>query len=158
MENTNKHKYINLQERVGGFIYIMLLFCIGVGLCSWSLLSHNDTSSIFLHKSTFISKMGRQSEFRRIQERYVSVADSLFNRIGRYNTGINAIYEDNDIKYIINDLIQQYEKNTWDKRYQLFYNLGNIYEMWFTDKKILQSKKENVEFLRQNLEECESGY
>jgi hypothetical protein len=71
--------------------------------------------------------------------------------------GINAIYEDNDIRHIISQIKQQYEKNPWDKRYKIFYHMGSVYEMWFADKKQLWSKRENIEFFQRNLEDCEIG-
>jgi hypothetical protein len=157
MKKENGKKYINKQERIGGVFYVLLLFCIGAGLCSWSLLSYSDSISVISRKNAVITKMERQSEFRQSQARFVIMCDSLVRQIDRYNFGINAIYEENDIKYLLNEIKQPFEKNPIDRRYKVFDVLGSVYEMWFTDRKQLWSKKENVELFRRNLEQCELG-
>lgn len=153
----NQKKRINLKERIGGAVYVLLLFGAGVGICSWYLLSRYNTSRIFVEKKMVIAKMKRQSDFRNTQADFRGLCDSLVLRIENFNSGINASYEENDIKFIINELRAQYEQNPWDKRYKAFYHVAGLYEMWFTDKKELWSKYANISAFRQNLEECEIG-
>jgi hypothetical protein len=154
MDRNNKH--INRRERIGGFFYVMLLFCTGAGLCSWWLLSRNEMS-VFSRKSAVVAKMERQTEFRQAQEQYAGVCDSLVRQIIRHNMAVNAVYEENDIRHLISEVRRQYENWQPDRRYMAFYHLGSIYEMWFADKKQLWSRKENIELFRKNLEECELG-
>ena len=153
----NGDKHINRRERIGGLIYVLVLFAIGVVLCSWLIFSKTDTSRVFTQKNHVIAKMDRQKEFRFTQEKYVATCDSLMLRIERFDPSIKALYEENDIKYIINDIKAVYDKNPWDKRYKAFYHMASTYDMYFTDKKTLWSKQTNVTNFKQNLEECELG-
>jgi hypothetical protein len=153
----DKNKYINRGERIGSFFYVLVLFCAGAGLSSWWLLSRHDTSSVFTRKNAVVAKMERQTEFRQAQKQYAGVCDSLVRQIVRHNMEVNAVYEENDIRHLISEVRRQYENYQPDRRYMAFYHLGSIYEMWFTDKKQLWSKKENIELFRKNLEECELG-
>lgn len=157
MKEDNLKKYINQKERIGGFIYVTLLFCVGMGLCAWLLLSKGDNAGVFKQKDRVVEKMDRQKDFRKMQEKYVPICDSLTIRIEKLDPGINAVYEENDLKFIINDLKLQYEKNPWDKSNKAFYHIGELYEIWLADKKQLWSKKQNIRYFKQNIEECQLG-
>lgn len=157
MKENNLKKYINRKERLGGLIYVALLFIMGMGICAWLLLAGSDRSKIFSQKDLIVEKIDRQRDFRKAQEKCIPLCDSLAMRIEKFNPGINAVYEENDIKFIINEMKQQYERNPWDKRYKAFYHLAGIYEIWFLDKRQLWSKRENILYFKKNIEECELG-
>ena len=67
-----------------------------------------------------IKKMERQKEFQNIQSVQIVSADTLFSRIEQFEPGVNASYEENDIKFLINDLAKQWERNSFDKRNKMF--------------------------------------
>ena len=102
-------------------------------------------------------KMERIRNFQHIQERQTVAVDSLKNRIRSFNPGVVALYEESDIKYLINELKEVYEKAPSDNRYKMFFHAAVFYEAWFTDKKELWSKRENMTNFKKNLEECEIG-
>ena len=54
-----------------------------------------------------IKKMERQKEFQNIQSVQIVSADTLFSRIEQFEPGVNASYEENDIKFLINDLAKE---------------------------------------------------
>lgn len=68
-----------------------------------------------------------------------------------------AQYEEDDIHYLINNLRNTYERNSWDKRYKLFMHIADFYAMWLSDKKQLWSIEQNIRLFKANLEECEIG-
>lgn len=109
------------------------------------------------HKNIIVKKYERQQAFRKQQEDYRAACDSLYLRIEQFEPGVNASFEENDIKFLINDLKNVYEQNAWDKRYKVFFHIASYYEMWFADKKILWSKKSNIHTFSNNLELCEMG-
>lgn len=102
-------------------------------------------------------KVEKIRRFREIQKEYKPIVDSLYNRISNLKPGINAQYEEEDIKYLLNDLKNTYQNNGWDNRYKVFMHVADFYQMWMTDKKELWSKRENISTFKRNLEECEIG-
>lgn len=154
-KNTKKH--VNRRERIGGLIYVLFLFLGGIGLSVWLLLSNSDMSRIFTRKDSIEMKMARQHSFRKAQEESTAVCDMLAQKISGYDPSVNALYEKNDIQYIINELRKVYESNQHDKRYLVFLQAGDFYQMWFNDRQHLWSLNSNLEYLKNNLEECELG-
>jgi hypothetical protein len=101
--------------------------------------------------------MDRIRNFQSIQSDQMVVVDSIFGKIRDFNPSIQASYEENDIKYYLNDIKRLYEENSYDKRYKIFYQVSGFYNMWFADRKELWSKSRNIEGFKKNLEDCEIG-
>lgn len=157
MKTSSQKKNISDRERLIGYLYVMLLFLLVCVICGYSLVSQDNYNHLFAGKSVIVRKMERLKDFRRIQSENVAVVDSLFNRINEFSPGINASYEENDIRFLINDLSLLWEQNSRDQRYKVFMHLSAFYEIWLADKKELWSHQENLTTFRKNLEECEIG-
>ena len=154
---TGTKNYVNRKERIGGLIYVLFFFFIGVGAGSWFLLDQSDMTQIFSRKDLVNAKMKRQQDFRRGQERVNITCDIIAKSIEAYDPGVNAIYEKNDIQFMINELRKEFENNRLDRRYMVFLHMSDFYQMWFNDKQHLWSLESNLAYLKQNLEECELG-
>ncbi len=157
MKTNSTTNYINRNERIGGMVYVFLLFALGTGLLGWLLISGNNVQRIFSRKDSVQIKMERQQSFRKVQEQNVAICDLLTERIAAYDPGVNAVYEKNDIQYIINEVRKLYEDNRHDKRYIVFLHISDFYQMWFSERQYLWSLSANLEYLKNNLEECELG-
>lgn len=156
-QKNKSKKPVSERERFIGFVYVFALFVAITGICGYLLFKYEGTRNIFTNKTMVIKKMERQKDFQLSQSAQIVGADSLFSRIEQFQPAINASYEENDIKFLINDLAKQWEKNGWDKRNKMFWHLASVYEMWFADKKELWSKQDNILKFKKNLEECELG-
>jgi hypothetical protein len=154
---TDNKKIVIRRERIGGAIYVLIFFLAGVALSAWLLLSEDDVSQVFLRKDAIEMKMRRQQNFNDLQEEASSVCDLLAQNILKYDPGVNAVYEKNDIQYMINDLRGLYEEHMSDKRYMVFLHMSDFYQMWFNDREYLWSLNANKVYLKGNLEECELG-
>lgn len=148
---------MNQKERIIGFIYVFLTFALTTAICCLLLFYYNSDYTGFSQKDFAIAKMERIKEYQDIQAQLNTSIDSLYNKIDRFNPSINAVYEENDIRFMINELRNEYEKHSWDIRYKSFLHVSDFYYMWFIDKKELWTKQDNVGRLRKNLEECEIG-
>jgi len=148
---------MNQKEKIFGFIYVVLLFIVIAGICNWLIFYYNPDFRLFSQKKFVITKMNRIKEFQDAQTSYTLTVDSLYAKINKFNPGINAVYEENDIMYMVNNLKSVYENRSWDTRYKSFLHVADFYYMWFTDKKELWSKKDNITRFKKNLEECEIG-
>lgn len=157
MSQNNKKSTNNRREQTIGFIYVSLLFAVTTVISCVCLFYYSSDEKASARKEFAISKMDRIRSFQNKQSDEVIIVDSIYNKIRMFNPGINASYEENDIKYYLNDLKSIYEKNSHDGRYKIFYQVGSFYSMWFDDKKELWSKNQNITNFRKNLEQCELG-
>ena len=149
-------KNIRRRDRICAWVSVLLIFGVCASLCL-SFFFAGNAGKWGTHKQFVVKKSARQQQFRKDQAEYQASCDSLFLRIGRFNPGVNASFEENDIKYLINDLKNVHEQHARDKRYKVFYHMGTFCEMWFADKKILWSRKANIRNFSQKLEQCEMG-
>ncbi|MBN2742505.1 MAG: type VI secretion system transmembrane protein TssO [Marinilabiliaceae bacterium] len=157
MKHKGSRHYVNRREKLIGYVYVFILFVGMTWSGCWLMLRGVDDLSLWNQKGMAIRKMESQKMFQ-IQQAQVSiVCDSLYERIRRYSPGIHASYEENDIRFMINDMRRLYQDNQWDNRYKVFDQVGDFYDRWLTDKKELWSRIQNVSQFKANLEACEIG-
>jgi len=70
--------------------------------------------------------MNRIKDFQQEQAESQMPVDSLFRKIEAFQPGVYAQYEEDDIHYLINNLRNTYERNSWDKRYKLFMHIADF--------------------------------
>ena len=148
---------LNQREKSMAFVYVLLLFLATTLCCCLLIYWTNSEFNALKQKEMVLVKMDKIRKFQMIQSDNKPVVDSLYNRITNLKPGINAQYEEDDIKYLLNDLRNIFQNNGWDNRYKVFMHVADFYQMWLTDKKELWSKRENIATFRNNLEECEIG-
>jgi hypothetical protein len=146
----------NRREKTIGFVYVSVLFGIATFISCRCLFYYTGNKSE-TRKEFVIAKMGRIRAFQSIQEEQTVLVDSMYNKIKAFNPGINAGYEENDIKYYLNDIKRLYSDNSYDGRYKIFSQVSGFYSMWFADRKELWSKQQNITGFRKNLEDCRIG-
>lgn len=148
---------VSYRERVMSFFYVCILFLFTGGCCCFLIYIASADFSASKQKGAIMTKMEKIYTFRQIQKDYISTVDSLYNKIGSLQPGIHAQYEEDDIKYLLNDLKNVYQNNGWDNRYKIFLQIADFYQMWMTDKKELWGRQQNIINFKKNLEECEIG-
>lgn len=149
-------KNIRKRDKVSAALSIVLIFGVCASVCLFFFLKGTKIE-LASHKSFIVKKYERQQAFQEKQAEYQEMCDSLYARIDRFDPGVNASFEENDIKFLINDLKGVYEQNAWDKRYKAFYHVAVFYEMWFADKKLLWGNQSNIQTFGKDLELCEMG-
>ena len=155
MKINKKSEY---RDRVQGFVSVLAMFVLITGLSIYFLArEYQVISLVTLNKTMIIKKMERQSEFRNLQQDYGSIVDTLFSKIKRFRPSVYASYEEGDIRFLIKDFAQQWDRGNWDKRNKSFFHLSLMYEMWFNDKNTLWAKKHNIQTFKKSLEKCELG-
>ncbi|WP_029906692.1 type VI secretion system transmembrane protein TssO [Prevotella sp. 10(H)] len=146
----------NRREKTIGLIYVSMLFIVVTFICGWCLFYYTDGSNE-TRKEFVIAKMDRIRAFQNVQAEQIMIVDSIYNKIKSFNLGVNASYEENDIKFYLNDIKKLHEDNSYDGRYKIFSQVSGFYSMWFADKKELWSKQQNIVRFQKNLEECRIG-
>ncbi len=157
MESNVLKQTQNQKERIIGFIYVSLLFIITTVICCTCIFYYNLESKTMSQKQFAISKMDRIRAFQTLQNEEIIIVDSIYNKIKAFNPGVSASYEENDIKFYLNDIKSIYEKNSYDSRYKVFAQVSNFYNLWFADKKEIWTKRQNIAVFSRNLENCEIG-
>lgn len=153
----NNRKTLNKRETLMGHTYVFLFFILTTVICCTAIFMWNTDFRMFEQKEFVKIKMNRIRDFQQQQLDYQMQVDSLFRKIEKFEPGIYAQYEEDDIHYLINTLRNEYERNVWDKRYKLFMHMADFYDMWMADKKHLWSIRQNIHTFKANLEECEIG-
>mgnify|MGYP000031372476 CR=1 FL=1 len=126
--------------------------------CCLVIFMWNSDFKMFEQKEFVKIKMNRIKDFQQEQAESQLPVDSLFRKIETFEPGVYAQYEEDDIHYLINNLRNTYERNSWDKRYKLFMHIavlfmpcgcptGNSYGV----------SEQNISLFKANLEECEIG-
>lgn len=147
---------INKREKRINLIYLILLFVVTTGGACWFIYKDYDFR-IFTQKDYVISKMERVKEFQSAQQHHKPLMDSLYRKIKEFDPSLNAVYVENDIKFMINDLHVVYEKNNLDGRYKAFQHVSDFFKMFYEDKKILWHIQQDIVYFQKQLEECEAG-
>ncbi|MDR2474397.1 MAG: type VI secretion system transmembrane protein TssO [Bacteroidales bacterium] len=147
----------NRREHITGFIYVTLLFVIATAVCCICISHYSGNRKSVARKEFAIAKMGRIHQFQSVQGEQMTVIDSIYNKIKAFNPEVQASYEENDIKYYLNEIKSLQTQYGYDKRYKVFYQVAGFYNMWFADRKELWSKTQNINSFRKNLEDCEIG-
>lgn len=153
----NNRKSLNKRETLMGHAYVFLFFILTTVICCAAIFVWNTDFRMFEQKEFVKIKMSRIRNFQQQQLDYQMPVDSLFKKIDKFEPGVYAQYEEDDIHYLINILRNEHERNIWDKRYKLFMHIADFYDMWLADKKHLWSIRQNISTFKANLEECEIG-
>ena len=153
----NNRNNLNKREVFMGHAYVFLFFIITTVICCISIFMWNSDFSMFEQKEFVKVKMNRIKDYQQEQADHQVSVDSLFRKIEKFEPGVYAQYEEDDIRYLINNLKNTYEKNNWDERYKLFMHIADFFDRRLSDKKQLWSIQQNIITFKANLEECEIG-
>jgi hypothetical protein len=157
MKGNNNQRALNQTEATMSHLYVFLLFAIPTLICCVLIALFTSDMNTANRKEQAIYKMQNVRNFRDVQTQASRNIDSLHNKIDRFNPGVFAQYDETSIKLMLNEIRNIYDSNVQDKRYQMFLQVANMYEMWFVDKKILWSKSQNIDKFQKDIQECEIG-
>ncbi|NDV78478.1 type VI secretion system TssO [Dysgonomonas sp. 511] len=146
----------NQREKNIGFVYVSALFLLVTFICCSILFYYADTK-FETNKRFVIAKMDYIRKFQNVQNEQMIIVDSIYNKIKCFDLSVKATYEANDIRIYLDGFKEIYNKNATDGRYKIFSQTSVFYNMWFSDRRELWSRKQNIVLVRQNLEECRVG-
>jgi len=157
-KNNQTKQTKNRREYIVGFVHVSLFFVVTTIACCFILFYYSNNSNVFDNKKFAIDKMKRIQDFRSVQNEQAVIVDSIYSIIGNFNPTIQASYKENDIKHYLNGIKNLYEKSGYDRRYKIFYQTADFYNMWFADKQELWAKRRNIDDFKKNLEDCRIGF
>jgi hypothetical protein len=153
---TNIKNLKRTENTLNKFI-VFILFTFATTACCWLIMLVSPDITNLQRKNFVIARMQKIKNFQDIQGQMKPAVDTIFNKINRFNPGIYAQFEETEIKFLINDIRKIYEDQCIDKRYEVFQDIANVYEIWLFDKKEMWGKSQNVKNFAQNLQDCEIG-
>ncbi len=156
-KRVESKNYVNQRERLISLFYVIICFIVLLSITCFFFLKNNSSSRIFGRKDKLVARMERIESFKELQSVIALQCDTLHANIKKFKPDVYASYEENDIRYELNELKGLYLKNDWDRRYKMFEQISTLYDMWLTDRKDLWCKKQNLNDLTINLQNCEMG-
>lgn len=100
----NNRNNLNKREVFMGHAYVFLFFIITTVICCISIFMWNSDFSMFEQKEFVKVKMNRIKDYQQEQADHQVSVDSLFRKIEKFEPGVYAQYEEDDIRYLINNL------------------------------------------------------
>lgn len=146
----------NPKEKKIAFVHVFMICSISIFICCL-IISCNQDNQTKIQKKIAIAKMDRIQNFRLEQNKQFVIIDSIYCKIKNLDPSINAGYEENDIKFYLNEIQTFHRNNVHDDRYKIYAITAEFYTLWLMNKKELWSILENTSHFRKNLEECEIG-
>ena len=98
---------MNKREIFMGHAYVFLFFFLTTVACCLAIFMWNSDFKIFEQKEFVKIKMNRIKEFQQEQAECQLPTDSLFRKIEAFEPGVYAQYEEDDIHYLINNLLKR---------------------------------------------------
>ena len=140
----NNRKTLNKREILMGHAYVFLFFFLTTVACCLAIFMWNSDFRMFEQKEFVKIKMNRIKDFQQEQAESQMPVDSLFRKIEAFQPGVYAQYEEDDIHYLINNLRNTYERNSWDKRYKLFMHIADFYAMWLGQETAVEHRTKHT--------------
>lgn len=158
MEFKNEgHKIINSKEKTIGFFYVLFLFLLCMGICSYLLFFSNNKYQTLKGKKNILEQIQRVYSFQEKQELQMDKIQEISERISKINPELKATYEKQELNLLIGEVRQEYENHKWDARYKIFDLIASFYEFQTVDKDRLWNIQQNIEKFKSDLERCRSN-
>ncbi len=145
------------KEKIIGLIYVLMLFLITTGVCTYILFEQDMNTQFVNSKRDAMDKMGRVSLFRAVQSEYFDRLTIIDDRLNSINPNIKATQLKGDLYYNVGVLKDVQSKYRHDLRFKIFGQLARFYEMKLTDKECLFASIKNIDLFKSELDDCRSG-
>lgn len=153
----NKNLSLTSKEKVVGLLYVVSLFLMTTGICSYILFIYNSDYQFANGKKEALAKLERVSEFQTAQSDCIDKITAIDNGVNRINPEVNASYEKRELNYTIGEVKKISSDNKYDTRFRIFEQIATFYEMKLFDRERLSASKRNIEKFKTELENCRSG-
>lgn len=130
------------------------MFSVATMLLGFGLFYQVDSKQV-VGKEKFVQELAENAGFETLIENQRANIDSAYKHIVNYNTNVNAIFLEHDIQYALEDIKGNYQRQTADGRYKLFYHVYTLYNTLFFNRRELSGNSSDIERLKKNLEDCQ---
>ncbi|WP_370901135.1 type VI secretion system TssO [Chryseobacterium gossypii] len=153
---------ITLSKKEKHYQFFYLLLMLLAALIFLGVIFLKGYESPFSDEDIIsIKNLEEKSRFDQQQKYSYKILDSTFSMINKLtDESLQPFVEDN-IMYGINDVANYFENgnnNITDIRKDAYPQIAKFYKMYFTDKKVISSKTENIKNFEKQFEECSIGF
>lgn len=145
------------KEKVTGLLYVLSIFIITTGICSYILFLHNSDYEFANGKKEALEQLERVNSFRSAQSDYLNKIEEIDDKVNRINPEVNASYEKRELFYTIGEVKKVSADNKYDARYRIFEQVASFYEMKLFDRERLAASQRNIEKFKTELDNCRGG-
>ncbi len=153
----NKNLSLTSKEKVVGLLYVVSLFLLTTGICTYILFVYDSDYQFANGKKEALAKLERVSVFQSAQSDYFDKITAIDNGVNRINPEVNASYEKRELNYVIGEVKKISSDNKYDSRFRIFEQIATFYEMKLFDRERLSASKRNIEKFKMELDNCRSG-
>ncbi len=126
------------------------------GVASWIMFRNYDSPQ--RNTAYLVEQISRQRQMLADQQGHFVLLDSAYRAIVAYQPQVNAVFVEVDIEGQLADIRALSKQNSDGIRFRSFAQIADFYKMMYTDKKVLSSKKSNIQLFQKQADECEIGY
>ncbi|MCQ2224955.1 MAG: type VI secretion system transmembrane protein TssO [Paludibacteraceae bacterium] len=155
MEQTKNSNIFTAKEKTIGLIYTVLLFLLVAGVSSYVLFFSKGNVDASSGKVLALEQIERIRSFEKFQKDRMERIQALDARVNAIDPGLVASYDKNEVRYILGQFKEEYNKNQYDKRYRIFSLITQFYEYRMFDKERLSAVQANIDWFRSNLDICQ---
>jgi hypothetical protein len=150
---------LSKKERHYQFLYLILMLL--AALIFLGIIFLKGFQSPFSDEDIIsVQSLDEKAKFDQKQKLSFKTLDSTFSMINRLTDEAPQPFEENNIVYGINDVVNYFQngENISDIRKEAYPQIAKFYKMYFNDKKIISSKTENIKNFEKQFEECSIGF
>lgn len=155
MEQNKNSNIFTAKEKTIGLIYTVLLFLLVAGVSSYVLFFSKGSVDASCGKALALEQIERIRSFEKFQKDRMERIQALDARVNAIDPGLVASYDKNEVRYILGQFKEEYNKNQYDKRYRIFSLITQFYEYRMFDKERLSAVQANIDWFRSNLDVCQ---
>lgn len=155
MEPGNTKNILTTKEKTVGLFYTIILFLTVAGACSYLLFFSNRDLDASSGKYLALEQMERIRSFSKFQKERMERIEALNSKVNAIDPGLRASYEKNEVRFMLGQFQEDYEKNKYDQRYRIFSLISKFYEYRMFDKERVSAATKNTELFQRNLEVCQ---
>lgn len=140
---------------------LQLLYLLGAVIGLWVVVSwiiFRSYDSPQRNTAYLVEQISRQRQILADQEGHFVLLDSAYRAIVAYQPQVKAVFVEVDIEGQLADIRALSKQNSDGIRFRSFTQIADFYKMMYTDKKVLASKKANIQLFQKQADECEIGY
>jgi len=143
----------SIHERRERFLLLLGTFLVTVGIIGTGIfygsIKEGNTSA-----SELKLKLAQDAEFEAAVNQQRKTVDSTFKQITDFDPTVNAVFLTNDIKYSLNAIRTNYDRNAFNPHYKIFLHTALLYEVLLFNRRELKGNTADLEGLKKSLEDC----
>lgn len=144
---------LSIKERREQFLFLTGIFLFTVALLGFGLF-HDFSNEKTISKEELTYRISQDAEFENAVKVQRATVDTAYKEIINFDPAVKAVFLENDIKYSLQSIRSNYDRNAFDPRYKTFLQISLIYNTLFFNRCELKGNINDIGNLKKSLEDC----